>query len=64
MKAYQKKFLKIALATEALEFGNFTLKSGRKSPYFFNAGYIGGVNITDFNDCTISGSRYCVEMDR
>ena len=37
MKAYQEKFLKIALSTEALEFGDFTLKSGRKSPYFFNA---------------------------
>ena len=38
MQAYQKAFLDFALAREALKFGEFTLKSGRKSPYFFNAG--------------------------
>ena len=37
MKDYQKSFLKLALDSEALQFGDFTLKSGRKSPYFFNA---------------------------
>lgn len=37
MKDYQKKFLSLALKANALKFGNFTLKSGRKSPYFFNA---------------------------
>ena len=37
MKDYQKSFLKIALDSQALQFGDFTLKSGRKSPYFFNA---------------------------
>ena len=37
MKGYQKSFLKLALDSEALQFGDFTLKSGRKSPYFFNA---------------------------
>ena len=31
-------FVKFALECEALQFGDFTLKSGRKSPYFFNAG--------------------------
>ena len=36
MKDYQKKFLSLALKANALKFGNFTLKSGRKSPYFFN----------------------------
>ena len=52
MKAYQKKFLKIALATEALEFGNFTLKSGRKSPYFFNAAkMLKGGNISELAWC-------------
>lgn len=37
MKDYQKNFLTIALEANALKFGEFTLKSGRKSPYFFNA---------------------------
>lgn len=38
MKAYQKEFIEFALAKEVLKFGEFTLKSGRTSPYFFNAG--------------------------
>jgi orotate phosphoribosyltransferase len=38
MKPYQREFLDLALTRNALRFGDFTLKSGRKSPYFFNAG--------------------------
>ena len=38
MEAYQKEFIELAIAQKALCFGEFTLKSGRKSPYFFNAG--------------------------
>lgn len=38
MKAYQREFIEFALAKQVLRFGEFTLKSGRKSPYFFNAG--------------------------
>ena len=38
MRAYQKEFIDLALELEVLKFGEFTLKSGRKSPYFFNAG--------------------------
>lgn len=37
MKDYQKNFIRLALKANALKFGDFTLKSGRKSPYFFNA---------------------------
>ena len=37
MKDYQKQFLELALDAKVLEFGDFVLKSGRKSPYFFNA---------------------------
>lgn len=38
MKNYKKHFLRFAQEREALKFGDFTLKSGRVSPYFFNAG--------------------------
>ena len=38
MTDHRSRFLSLALRAEALRFGAFTLKSGRESPYFFNAG--------------------------
>jgi orotate phosphoribosyltransferase len=38
MHDYQLTFIDLALSRQALRFGRFTLKSGRESPYFFNAG--------------------------
>ncbi len=38
MHDYQKHFIEFCLAKNVLRFGEFTLKSGRLSPYFFNAG--------------------------
>ncbi len=38
MDVYQRDFVQLSLAVNALKFGEFTLKSGRQSPYFFNAG--------------------------
>ena len=38
MKNYQREFIEFALEKQVLRFGKFTLKSGRTSPYFFNAG--------------------------
>jgi len=38
MQAYQKEFIEFAIEQGVLKFGEFTLKSGRVSPYFFNAG--------------------------
>ena len=38
MSDHRHRFLQLALTADALRFGQFTLKSGRLSPYFFNAG--------------------------
>ncbi len=38
MQAYQRDFIRFAIDRGVLRFGEFTLKSGRTSPYFFNAG--------------------------
>ena len=38
MQTYKQEFIEFALECKVLRFGDFTLKSGRKSPYFFNSG--------------------------
>ena len=38
MQDYQREFLDFAISIDVLRFGEFTLKSGRLSPYFFNSG--------------------------
>lgn len=38
MQAHQSEFIELARQCDVLKFGDFTLKSGRQSPYFFNAG--------------------------
>jgi len=40
IRTHQKEFIELILARNVLRFGQFTLKSGRVSPYFFNAGLI------------------------
>ena len=43
MEDYKKEFVSFMLDAKALKFGDFTLKSGRKSPFFMNAGaYVTG----------------------
>jgi orotate phosphoribosyltransferase len=52
VRDYQRQFLELALARQALLFGEFTLKSGRVSPYFFNAGlFSDGVSIATLGAC-------------
>ncbi|NUR21488.1 orotate phosphoribosyltransferase [Frateuria sp.] len=40
MQPHQRDFIELALSRDVLRFGQFTLKSGRQSPYFFNLGRI------------------------
>ena len=43
MEAYKQEFIEFMVDSEVLKFGDFTLKSGRKSPFFMNAGaYVTG----------------------
>ena len=47
MEAYKKEFIEFMVESEVLKFGDFTLKSGRKSPFFMNAGaYVTGSQLS------------------
>ena len=59
MQEYQRTFIDLALSRTALRFGTFKLKSGRESPYFFNAGL--------FNDgeaIAVLGKCYAAALTR
>ena len=52
MRAHQREFIELILARQVLRFGQFTLKSGRMSPYFFNAGLINdGASLGTLGNC-------------
>ena len=54
MKDYQQSFLNLAIKAKALEFGEFKLKSGRLSPYFFNAAnMLNGCNLYELAKCYV-----------
>ncbi|HEY3786552.1 MAG TPA: orotate phosphoribosyltransferase [Steroidobacteraceae bacterium] len=59
MQDYQLTFIDLALARDALRFGRFTLKSGRESPYFFNAGLF-----SDGEAATVLGRCYAEAITR
>ena len=46
MEAYKQEFIDFMVESDVLKFGDFTLKSGRKSPFFMNAGaYVTGTQL-------------------
>ena len=54
LKHFQKNFIELALESNALEFGKFTLKSGRTSPYFFNAAkMLNGCDLFKLANCYV-----------
>ena|SRR5579862_4034144 len=57
MQQYQLTFIDLALRRAALGFGRFTLKSGRESPYFFNAGLF-----SDGESAALLGSCYAAAI--
>ena len=51
MEAYKQEFVDFMLDSKVLKFGDFTLKSGRKSPFFMNAGlYVTGTQLTKLGE--------------
>lgn len=66
MQDHKRRFFELALRKGNLGFGQFTLKSGRTSPYFFNAGgFDDGASLSELADCyaaTIVASEMAFDM--
>jgi orotate phosphoribosyltransferase len=65
LKEYQREFIKLALDKQALLFGDYTLKSGRVSPYFFNMGLFNtGQSLATLGSCYAKAIvEKCPEFD-
>ena len=56
MESYKQEFIEFMVESDVLKFGEFTLKSGRKSPFFMNAGaYVTGSQLKKFRSVLCEG---------
>ena len=63
MEQYKQEFINFMVESEVLKFGEFTLKSGRKSPFFMNAGaYVTGTQLRSLETFPILKSQADVEI--
>lgn len=66
MEQYKKEFIEFMVESDVLKFGDFTLKSGRKSPFFMNAGaYVTGSQLKRLGEFYARAiyDRYGLEFD-
>ena len=66
MEAYKQEFIEFMLESKVLKFGEFTLKSGRKSPFFMNAGgYVTGSQLKKLGEYYAKAiyAKYGLEFD-
>mgnify|MGYP000110921935 CR=1 FL=1 len=63
MESYKKEFIDFMVESKVLKFGEFTLKSGRKSPFFMNAGgYVTGSQLKRLGEYYAKASMINMEM--
>lgn len=64
MEQYKQEFIEFMVESDVLKFGNFTLKSGRKSPFFMNAGaYVTGTQLMRLGEYYAKAIHDCYGTD-